>query len=111
MTSRASGAADCPTHGQSPSALLCAHLASESGRCYFAVPPCEHGPAQAWCEDCDAVVEAERGWTDTSESHADFRVLCPECYARALRMHVFVSYHRGADETCDWADLRPPDVV
>ena len=111
MTTHPSGTVDCPTHGRRPYALVCVHLADQHGRRYFAVPQCEHGPAQAWCEDCESVVEAERGWTDTSDSHADFRLFCPECYAATLRRHVFVSYCRGTDETCDWADLGPPDVV
>ena len=110
MTENAAREVHCDTHGASPYALICVHLRQASGLEYFAVPRCEHGPAQAWCCVCDGVVQTERGWTDASEEHAQFNLFCAECYRTTLRGHRFVAYSKGPDETCDWAGLDPPDA-
>lgn len=100
---------DCPQHGSSPHCLICAHLRSEVGLEYFATAACKHGPAQAWCAGCDAVVKAQREWDDVSEAHADFTLFCTMCYKTALRQHSFVAYSQSPDDDCDWSELGPPD--
>jgi hypothetical protein len=100
---------DCPQHGPSPYCLICVHLRSGGGLDYFATAACKHGPAQAWCAGCDAVVKAQRGWDDVSEAHADFNLFCTTCYKAALRGHSFISYSQGSDDDCDWSELGPPD--
>lgn len=100
---------DCPEHGSSSYCLICVHLRSGSGLEYLAAAACKHGPAQAWCAGCDAILKAQRGWDDVSEAHADFQLLCTTCYKRVLRQHAFVAFSQGPDEDCDWSDLGFPD--
>jgi hypothetical protein len=100
---------DCGTHGLRPYALICTHLRQSRRRRYYASPACPHGPAQAWCVSCDALVARDRGWSDAAEAHADFQLYCTECYKQALRKHTFVSYTQGSDDTCDWSELGSPD--
>jgi hypothetical protein len=101
---------DCPQHGSTPYCLICVHLRSGSGLEYFATAACLHGPAQAWCAACHAVLASRRGWDDLAEAQADFNLFCTGCYKAALRHHSFVAYSQGSDDDCDWGDLDAPDV-
>jgi hypothetical protein len=100
---------ECPKHGRSPYSLICVHLRSREDLEYFATPACKHGPAQAWCAGCDAILQAQRGWDDVSEAHADFNLFCTACYKAELRKHSFVSYSQGSDDDCEWEELGAPD--
>jgi hypothetical protein len=103
------GTIDCGEHGVSRYCIICVHLREGSGLEYFANPACDHGPAQAWCRQCDDVVASHQGWTDESEKLADPKLFCQQCYRRTLGRHHFVAYARDPDETCDWTNLGPPD--
>ena len=100
---------ECRTHGKSWRALICTHLQVGSGLRFVATPECPHGPAQAWCEACDRLVQSEHGWTKRSEESAAFSLFCTLCYAEALRRHTFTEFVRGPDEPCSWSDIRPPN--
>ena len=105
------GAISCAEHGTTPYALICVHLREPATVLeYFANARCEHGPAQAWCAECDRFLTEQRGWTDDAVAQADFKLYCTECYKEALRRHRFVSYVQGSDEPCDWSEVGPPDV-
>jgi hypothetical protein len=88
-------AVHCERHGVTAYALLCRHLAAGAGLGYFAIPPEPEEPAQAWCEACDEVVEAEQGWTDRADAQADWRLYCAGCYAGALARHTLLSWVEG----------------
>ena len=100
---------NCPEHGPSPCSVICVHLRSGAGLEYFATVACKHGPAQAWCSACAAVVETQRGWDDASEAHADFALFCATCFKATLHRHSFISYSQGSDDDCDWSKLGAPD--
>jgi len=72
MADRDLDGTNCRSHGERRKALLCRHLAGDDRRPYYATPACEHGPAMAWCAECDELVEKDRGWSDAAERHADF---------------------------------------
>jgi hypothetical protein len=108
VTGSDSGIVICDTHGRRPYGMICVHLRQNEGLRYFAVPRCKHGPPQAWCEACNAVVDQESGWTDVSDAHADWHLFCTECYAGRLRSHRFVEYVQGPDDDCDWTALGLP---
>jgi hypothetical protein len=106
---RQPGHVDCDEHGRSPYALICRHLREGEQVDYFAAPACEHGPAEAWCAECDARVAEQQGWTDAVEKEADKALYCAECYKRALRKHRFVAYVQGSDDPCEWDLSVAPD--
>jgi hypothetical protein len=85
----------CARHGVTPFCLICRHLGEGSGLGYFAIKPEADEPAQAWCEACDRVLEAERGWSDRADAAADWKVYCTSCYKEALARHQLRSWLRG----------------
>jgi hypothetical protein len=78
---------ECATHGHTEPALICHHLV-DNGRTqalgfYQAdIDPDnrEWGDLNAWCGQCDAMLESEGEWNDASEAFADIKVVCIECY-------------------------------
>ncbi|MCI0358204.1 MAG: hypothetical protein L0211_06960, partial [Planctomycetaceae bacterium] len=78
---------ECDAHGSTPGCIICQHLGNESNLGYWAIKPDSDGPAQAWCEKCDAALEADRGWSDRGLALADFTIYCTICYARTLARH------------------------
>ena len=79
----------CDRHGVTAYCLICRHLRDGAGLGYWAIEPePEIGePAQAWCEGCDAVLDAEQGWTDRADAAADWKLYCAGCYADTLARH------------------------
>jgi hypothetical protein len=73
----------CAEHGESEACLLCRHLRTGRGLRFYAIK----ADPWAWCEECDAVLEHEQGWSDRLNQFADWQVYCRECYRRALRRH------------------------
>jgi hypothetical protein len=78
---------ECDEHGSTPGCLICRHLCAGRSLGYWAIKPNEHGPAQAWCDDCDVELEKGRGWPDRAFALADFRVYCSYCYDKTLKRH------------------------
>lgn len=77
----------CPTHGtQQRRAIVCRHLVESlsSKEIVGLFIPREdisiNEPHEAWCDECEIVLDEEKGWNDKSESFADFKVVCEKCY-------------------------------
>ena len=85
----------CVRHGITPYCVICRHLREGFGLGYFAIIPEAEEPAQAWCEACDNVLEAERGWSDRADAQADWKLYCTGCYAETLARHQLRSWVRG----------------
>jgi hypothetical protein len=83
-----------------PYCIICRHLCEGSGLGYWAIKRKGDLPAQAWCEECDAVLEEDRGWTDRGDAQADWQLYCSKCYAKTLARHS----RRG------WDSGDPPSV-
>ena len=73
----------CDEHGDSDACIICRHLRAGRGLRYFIIK----GDPWAWCEECDAVLEAEQGWSDKLYQFAAWQVACRDCFRRALRRH------------------------
>jgi len=86
---------ECEEHGLSPYCLLCTHLQEQDGLGYFAIPAEPTEPAQAWCEACDHVLEAEQGWSDLADAQAGWKLYCTACYERRLDAHTLLSWVEG----------------
>jgi hypothetical protein len=77
----------CQTHGtQQRYAIVCQHLfeSLDSKKVVGLYLPHEdipnNEPFEAWCDECEIVLDEEKGWNDKSESFADFKLVCEKCY-------------------------------
>lgn len=86
---------NCEEHGEAEYCLICRHLLSGAGLGYFAIEAEPGEPAQAWCGECDAVLEEEQGWSDRADEVADWKLICTGCYEQTLRGHQLVSWVEG----------------
>ena len=41
-------------------------------------------PAQAWFNDCQTVLDQERGWSDRADETADWKLVCSLCFTTQL---------------------------
>lgn len=75
---------ECGTHGSCEATYLCQHLPEGKGL-GFNVGYDPENPDQlypdAWCDQCDAVLEQEGGeWNERAEAFADIKLVCADCY-------------------------------
>lgn len=75
---------ECAEHGSRDAAFVCQHLAQGEGLGFHIGYSDEEPDAlypDAWCDACDAVLEAEGEWNETAEDYADIKLVCSGCYA------------------------------
>lgn len=74
---------DCEFHGKSNEAFVCRHLFEGKGlgfnQSYDPENPDDICP-DAWCDQCESVLEKEGKWNENSEEFADIRLVCEHCY-------------------------------
>lgn len=74
---------ECRTHGKTNSTFLCRHLVEGEKKGfnlgYDPENPDDLHP-DAWCDECESILEAEGEWNDKSEKFADIKLLCASCY-------------------------------
>ena len=75
--------ARCEEHGESEACIICRHLRNSRGLRYFIIK----GDPWAWCEECDAVLEQEQGWSERLYLFAAWQIYCRACFRRTLRRH------------------------
>ncbi|MCA9679045.1 MAG: hypothetical protein KC464_28700 [Myxococcales bacterium] len=74
----------CGRHGTTPRTYMCQHLACGVACGYHASDEAPADPwPDAWCDLCDATMDAAGGWTDEVSAVARIEVLCARCYERA----------------------------
>lgn len=74
---------ECSVHGKSSATFICQHLANGAGLGFNAGFDPDEPDAlypDAWCDECNAVLEQEGEWNDTSEAFADIKLVCAQCY-------------------------------
>jgi hypothetical protein len=77
---------DCGRHGISQATFVCRHLAGGGEGLGFCCADDEGNPRpDAWCDECDTVLQQEGEWNDRSEAFAGITVLCAGCYDEARR--------------------------
>lgn len=74
---------ECGKHGLSAATFVCQHLASGE-KLGFNVG---YDPEflddlypDAWCNECEKMLESEGEWNEVSEKYADIKLLCSQCY-------------------------------
>lgn len=75
----------CATHGEYPQTFVCSHLFGESAGLGFnrSEPATDNPFPDAWCDHCELIRAAHRGWNEQSEKLAKITLLCSGCYERA----------------------------
>jgi hypothetical protein len=72
---------ECDTHGSAHAAFVCAHLIARPEQAWYCDYPSKRDPfPDAWCAECERVVEREEGWSDLACAFADIKVICGQCY-------------------------------
>jgi len=75
----------CHSHGECEETFVCIHLTEGSAALGFnRAEPTEEDPfPDAWCNDCDLILEANQGWNEESEKLIEIRLLCSGCYEQS----------------------------
>ena len=85
----------CDRHGVTAYCIICQHLRDGRGLEFWEIKRDGEEPAQAWCEACDAILNADRGWTDRGDAHADWKLYCTGCYRETLARHTRRGWDAG----------------
>ena len=88
----------CGIHGNHAYALICSHLASAESIEYFRNVDEPDYHSQAWCKDCDAALQTDKGWNQRASDYADWRFFCHLCFEERLGKNILLEYVDGADE-------------
>ena len=81
---------ECGVHGTSAATFLCRHLNDGEGQGFNVGYDPEHPDnlyPDAWCDQCDAVLEQEGEWNDRAEAFAGIRLVCAECYCHIRELN------------------------
>ncbi|MFC6755180.1 DUF6882 domain-containing protein, partial [Halorubrum tibetense] len=74
---------ECDIHGKTDATFLCAHLV-KGEKLGFNLGYDPENPnnlwPDAWCDECEKVLDTEDEWNDQSEKFADIKLLCVQCY-------------------------------
>lgn len=74
---------ECGTHGKRTATFVCKHIVEGEGKGfhlgYDPDNPNDLYP-DAWCDECDELLEREGEWNEVTEKFADIKLLCSSCY-------------------------------
>ena len=73
----------CKRHGEHLPSFICRHLQHGTGLGFNQPedrPDADWPFEQAWCDDCQMVLEDEGEWNDTSEAYAGVMAICEGCF-------------------------------
>ena len=74
---------ECDTHGTMEATFVCQHLIGGEKLGFNLGYDTENPDGlfpDAWCDECESVLEAEGEWNDKSEEFAEIKLLCSHCY-------------------------------
>ncbi len=81
---------ECATHGTTTATYVCNHLLSGHNKgfhCgYDENEPDEKWP-DAWCHDCQQLLEQHGQWNETAASTANIQIICSSCYEDVRTKH------------------------
>ncbi|WP_321397761.1 DUF6882 domain-containing protein [Emcibacter sp.] len=104
---------ECPTHGTTSETWVCQHLVGGARKLGFNVgygldDPDEYYP-DAWCDECEKMLEAEGEWTEKAEAFADIKIVCAGCYLDIRERNWKQddeAWNAFETEACQWLDSR-----
>lgn len=84
---------ECSEHGEQQAAFVCRHIEQslKDGipRGFWCSGESPENPRpDAWCTECEELVNRIGEWNDESEAFANIRLLCGACYDRAKEINV-----------------------
>lgn len=95
---------ECGTHGTSAATYVCNHLVDGERRGfnygYSTEDPDRHHP-DAWCDECEKILDAEGEWNEKSESLVDIKVLCASCYENLRERNWIENEDEFHDFVCE----------
>lgn len=74
---------NCEVHGETNATFVCQHLLRGQDLGFnigFDPDDPDDLCPDAWCNQCDALYDAEGGWTDKAVEFSDIKLLCAGCY-------------------------------
>ena len=82
---------ECAAHGDCRPAYVCSHvlasLQDDQARGFFWSRD-DDGCINAWCQNCDDVLERVGGsWNDEAEAHAQIKLVCEACALRVAELN------------------------
>lgn len=69
----------CAVHGDGIPCYVCNHICSQMGKGFFCADPA-NPLSEAWCAECEKIIEKEGEWTKRALESAYFRLVCDQCY-------------------------------
>lgn len=87
----------CERHGPSQTCYVCAHLDMGSdGRGFNTALNAEEERPDAWCDECDRLLEGGDDWDALGDRHPDIRIACAGCYDILRARHERTDSDAGA---------------
>jgi hypothetical protein len=97
---RASAAHDvlqCARHGPSPTCYVCEHIdMASAGRGFNAALNAGDERPDAWCDECDRLLERVGDWEALGDRHPKVQIVCAGCYDSLRARHERPSFDVGA---------------
>lgn len=91
---------ECDEHGRCDAAFVCQHLMKGEALGFnvgYSDDESDELYPDAWCDECEAVREAEGEWNEASATFADIKMVCSSCYTRIREKN----WTEGVDEVHD----------
>ncbi len=89
---------ECCEHGKQQATYVCQHvvqsLVEKTPRGFWWSTENPDNPRpDAWCTECEELVNRVGEWNDETEEFAGVKLLCGACYDRAKEMNVKTKKH------------------
>jgi hypothetical protein len=79
----------CEEHGSATCTYVCSHLIQNPVQRWHAdYPTADNRWPDAWCDRCNVAFLREGEWNESNETATDIKLLCHQCYERALARSV-----------------------
>ena len=84
---------ECCEHGRQQATYVCQHVAqsltdNQPRGFWWSDDSPENPRPDAWCGECEALVNKLGAWNDESESFAGVKLICGACYDRAKELNL-----------------------
>jgi hypothetical protein len=79
---------DCDIHGKQQQTFVCCHTVdslkdNQPRGFWWSVEQPENPRPDAWCSECENLVNKHGEWEGEAEDFADIRIICGSCYDNA----------------------------
>jgi hypothetical protein len=83
----------CDTHGEQQATFVCQHIVQSlqdgKARGFWTADNPDNPRPDAWCTECEAVVQQNNGqWDEKEEEFAKVTLLCGACYDKVIEINA-----------------------